>query len=258
VRTSSNGLVPLSNVVRVRENVGPSAVNHYDRKRSVMLSANLDGIDLGQAIERIEKLAAASMPPGFTTSLAGESREFVRGSEGLSITFFLALAATFLVLAAQFESFIHPLTIMLALPLATFGALAGLAVFGMTLNVYSFIGLIMLMGLVTKNSILLVDYANTLRDGGMEPFEAVARAGRIRLRPILMTAASTIVGIIPVALGLGAGSESRRPLGVAVLIGMTTSTLLTLYVVPVFYTLVESGKSWLRRRREARVATEVA
>jgi multidrug efflux pump len=258
VRTGSKGLVPLSNVVRVRESVGPSAVNHYDRKRSVILSSNLDGIDLGKAIEQVESLARSTMPAGFTTSLAGESREFVRGSQGLSITFFLALAATFLVLAAQFESFIHPFTIMLALPLATFGALAGLAVFGMTLNVYSFIGLIMLMGLVTKNSILLVDYANVLRDGGMEPFEAVARAGRIRLRPILMTAASTIVGIIPVALGLGAGSESRRPLGVAVLIGMTTSTLLTLYVVPVFYTLVESGKAWVGRRREARAVEDAA
>jgi multidrug efflux pump len=252
VRTGSNALVPLANVVRVRENVGPSAVNHYDRKRSVILSANLEGIDLGKAIEQVESLAHSTMPNGFTTSLAGESREFVRGSEGLSITFLLALAATFLVLAAQFESFIHPFTIMLALPLATFGALAGLAVFGMTLNVYSFIGLIMLMGLVTKNSILLVDHANVLRDGGMDSFEAVARAGRVRLRPILMTAASTIVGIVPVALGLGAGSESRRPLGVAVLVGMTTSTLLTLYVVPVFYTLVESGKARLARRRQAR------
>jgi multidrug efflux pump subunit AcrB len=182
----------------------------------------------------------------------------VRGSQGLSITFFLSLAAVFLVLAAQFESFIHPFTIMLALPLATFGALAGLAAFGMTLNVYSFIGLIMLMGLVTKNSILLVDYANTLRDGGMPATDAVARAGRVRLRPILMTAASTIVGIIPVALGLGAGSESRRPLGVAVLIGMTTSTLLTLYVVPVFYTLVESAREWLDRRRAARAASDIA
>ena len=248
VRTASKDLVPLSNVVKVSENVGPSAVNHYDRKRSVILSANLEGIDLGAAIEKVTEATKASLPPGFSTALAGESREFVRGSRGLSITFFLALAAVFLVLAAQFESFIHPFTIMLALPLATFGALAGLAMFGMTLNVYSFIGLIMLMGLVTKNSILLVDYANVLRDAGATPMDAVARAGRVRLRPILMTAASTIVGIVPVALGLGAGSESRRPLGVSVLIGMTTSTLLTLYVVPVFYTLVESAKEWAARR----------
>ncbi|MFN2375653.1 MAG: efflux RND transporter permease subunit [Candidatus Binatia bacterium] len=252
VRTGPGALVPLSNVVQVRESVGPSAVNHYDRKRSVILSANLDGTDLGTAIGKVDDLAREILPAGFTTSLAGESREFVRGSQGLSITFLLALAAVFLVLAAQFESFIHPFTIMLALPLATFGALAGLAVFGMTLNIYSFIGLIMLMGLVTKNSILLVDYANSLREAGMGPLDAVTQAGRVRLRPILMTAASTIVGIIPVALGLGAGSESRRPLGVAVLVGMTTSTLLTLYVVPVFYTLVESARGWLSRRRAGR------
>lgn len=254
VRTGGGELVPLSNVVRVRESVGPSAVNHYDRKRSVMLSANLDGVDLGTAIDRVSDLAKTTLPAGFTTSLAGESREFLRGSEGLSITFLLALAAVFLVLAAQFESFLHPLTIMLALPLAAFGALAGLTAFGMTLNIYSFIGLIMLMGLVTKNSILLVDYANTLRDGGASPMEAVTQAGRVRLRPILMTAVSTIVGIFPVALGLGAGSESRRPLGVAVLVGMTTSTVLTLYVVPVFYTLMESAKAWVARKRAERAA----
>jgi len=254
VRTGSAGLVPLSNVIKVRESVGPSAVNHYDRKRSVILSANLDGVDLGTAIGDVNDLAQATLPPGFTTTLAGESREFLRGSQGLSITFLLALAAVFLVLAAQFESFVHPFTIMLALPLATFGALAGLALFGMTLNVYSFIGLIMLMGLVTKNSILLVDYANTLLGQGRSASDAVAEAGRVRLRPILMTAASTIVGILPVALGLGAGSESRRPLGIAVLVGMTTSTLLTLYVVPVFYTIVESAKEWRLKRRAARTA----
>lgn len=252
VRTADGGMVPLSNVIQVSESVGPSALHHYDRKRSVILSANLEGIDLGTAIDEVSRLARDTLPEGFTTSLAGESREFLRGSQGLSITFLLAITAVFLVLAAQFESFIHPLTIMLALPLAAFGALAGLAMFGMTLNVYSFIGLIMLMGLVTKNSILLVDHANVLRAQGKDAFDAVAESGRVRLRPILMTAASTIVGIFPVALGLGAGSESRRPLGVAVLMGMTTSTLLTLYVVPVFYTLVESAKARLAVRRRAR------
>lgn len=249
VRTRAGELVPLSNVVRVSESVGPSAVHHFDRKRSVILDANLVDLDLGTAIGKVSELAREILPADFSTDLAGESREFERGSQGLSLTFLLALAGVFLVLAAQFESFIHPLTIMLALPLATFGALAGLAAFGMTLNVYSFIGIIMLMGLVTKNSILLVDHANVLRERGVSAMEAVTEAGRVRLRPILMTAASTIVGIIPVALGLGAGSESRRPLGVAVLVGMVTSTLLTLYVVPVFYSLVESAKRRVAGRR---------
>ncbi|MBI5505770.1 MAG: efflux RND transporter permease subunit [Deltaproteobacteria bacterium] len=255
VRTASKTLVPLANVMHLNETVGPSALNHYDRKRSILLDAGLEGVDLGSAITKVAELARQTLPAGFTTSLAGESREFQKGSQGLTVTFLLALAAVYLVLAGQFESFIHPFTIMLALPLAAFGALAGLAVFGMTLNVYSFIGLIMLMGLVTKNSILLVDYANLLRERGEPALRAITEAGRVRLRPILMTAASTIVGIIPVALGLGAGSESRRPLGVAVLVGMTTSTLLTLFVVPVFYTLVESASERVRKRREKRRTT---
>ncbi len=247
IRTDKRRLVPLSNVVEIVETVGPSAVNHYERKRSVIVDANLDGIDLGTAIEKMKALAAQTLPEGFTTALAGESREFVRGSQGLSFTFLLAITAIYLVLAAQFESFIHPLTIMLALPLAVLGALAGLKAFDMTLNVYSFIGIIMLMGLVTKNSILLIDYTNVLRDRGLECREALIEAGKIRLRPILMTAVSTIFGIMPIALGLGEGSQARRPLGVAVVCGMITSTVLTLLVVPVFYRMFDNLKLRLSR-----------
>ncbi len=249
LRSGSGELVPISNVVSIEETVGPSAVNHYERKRSVVLDANLVGIDQGAAIERIEELAASMLPEGFTTTLAGEAREFRRGAGGLNVTLVLAIAAIFLVLAAQFESFIHPFTIMLALPLATFGALAGLMALGMTLNVYSFIGIIMLMGLVTKNSILLIDYINILRARGTEARHAIVESGRTRLRPILMTAVSTIFGILPIALGLGAGSEARRPLGVAVVAGMTTSTMLTLFVVPVVYSMLDDAQGWLRRRR---------
>lgn len=253
-RTGVGDLMPLGNIVDVREGVGPSEINHYDRRRSIVLDANLEGIDLGQAIDKLQTLAAETLPPGFTTTLAGESREFTRGSEGLSFTFFLAIAAIYLVLAGQFESFVHPFTIMLALPLATLGALAGLWAFGMTLNIYSFIGLIMLMGLATKNSILLVDYTNILRRKGMETGEALLEAGRTRLRPILMTAVSTIFGILPIALGLGAGSEGRRPLGVAVVVGMLTSTVLTLVVVPVVYKMFDDLAVRNQRRREAKAA----
>jgi hydrophobe/amphiphile efflux-1 (HAE1) family protein len=251
IRTVSGQLIPMPYVVEVSENVGPSAVNHYDRKRSVVIDANLEGIDLGTAIERIRQAAADILPDGFTSALAGESREFSRGSQGLSFTFLLGMAAIYLVLAGQFESFVHPFTIMLALPLATLGALAGLTVMGMTLNVYSFIGLIMLMGLVTKNSILLVDYINKLRREGTETHAAILEAGRVRLRPILMTAISTIFGILPIALGMGDGAEARRPLGVAVVGGMTTSTLLTLVVVPVVYSMVEEARTRLRRKHPA-------
>jgi len=257
VRADNDELVPLSNLVEVRESVGPSVVNHYNRRRSVILSASLEGLDLGEAIDRLRTLSASMLPEGFTTSLAGLSREHERSSQGLGATFLLAIVAIYLVLAAQFESFIHPLTIMLALPLAAFGALAGLNLFGMTLSVYSYIGLIMLMGLVTKNSILLVDYINILRARGVETRAAIVQAGRTRLRPILMTAVSTIFGILPIALALGAGSEGRRPLGVAVVSGMLTSTVLTLVVVPVVYSMLDDA---LRRpaRRRAAAAVEHA
>ena len=248
VRSSTEALVPLSTVVDVREAVGPSAVNHYGRKRSVIVDANLDaGLDLGNALETVHDLARNLLPEGFSTTLAGESREHVRSSRGLAFTFLLALLAIYLVLAAQFESFVHPFTIMLALPLASMGALAGLIVFDMNLSVYGYIGLIMLMGLVTKNSILLIDFANALRARGMNARDAILEAGRTRLRPILMTAVSTIFGILPIALGLGAGAEGRRPLGIAVVAGMTTSTLLTVIVVPVIYDMLSSVK--LRRSR---------
>ncbi len=249
IRTKSGRQAPLSNLVEVTESVGPSAVNHLDRKRSVIVDANLSGIDLGTAIARVRRAAGEILPPGFTTGLAGESREYERGSQGLLFTFLLAVTAIYLVLAGQFESFVHPFTIMLALPLATFGALAALLLLGMTLNVYSFIGIIMLMGLVTKNSILLVDYVNTLRGDGVATREAIVRAGRTRLRPILMTALSTIFGILPIAIGIGPGAEARRPLGVAVVAGMSTSTLLTLLVVPVVYSMLDDLGRRRRRRR---------
>jgi multidrug efflux pump len=247
LRTRSGDLTPLANVVQVAEGVGPSRLNHFNRRRSVVIDANLSGIALGEALDRMHALASEMLPPGFTTSAAGESRDFQESVTSLTFTFILAVIAVYLVLAAQFESFVHPFTVLLALPLAIFGALLCLYVFGMTVNVYSFIGMVMLVGLVTKNSILLVDCANGLRAQGHDLVAAVARAGALRLRPILMTAISTLFGALPVALGLGAGAESRRPLGVAVVGGMAVSTLLTLVLVPVAYTLVDDGLGWLRR-----------
>jgi hydrophobe/amphiphile efflux-1 (HAE1) family protein len=252
VRTGGGELVPLSNVVQVREAVGPSAVSHYGRKRSVVLDANLDGTDLGTAIDTLSEIAGSILPEGFTTTLSGQSREHARSSQGLAFTFILAIVSIYLVLAAQFESFVHPFTIMLALPLATFGALAGISMFSMNLSVYAYIGLIMLMGLVTKNSILLVDYINILRERGVETREAIIEAGKTRLRPILMTAVSTIFGILPIAIGFGTGAEGRRPLGVAVVAGLTTSTVLTLIIVPIVYSMLDDLMPGLRAHRHAR------
>jgi multidrug efflux pump subunit AcrB len=189
------------------------------------------------------------LPDGFTTMLTGESREFAEGAGNLWMAFLLALLMVYLVLAGQFESFVHPLTIMLAVPLGMFGGIGALYLFGMTHNVYSVIGLIMLMGLVTKNSILLVDLTLTLERRGQPRDLALREAGQLRLRPILMTAFSTIFGVIPIALAVGAGSISRQPLGVAVVAGMTVSTVLTLIVVPVVYSLLGNLADWLNARR---------
>ncbi len=253
VRSRSGRLVQLASLVDVVEGVGPSSLNHYNRRRSVIIDANLQGKPLGTALKEVEGIAREVLPPGFTTAVSGESKEFEESFDGLAFTFVLAIVAVYLVLAGQFESFVHPFTILLALPLALFGALGLLVMLGMTLNIYSFIGMVMLVGLVTKNSILLVDYAGRLRLQGASARDAVLGAGVVRLRPILMTALSTLFGILPIAIGLGAGAESRRPLGVVVAGGIVASTVLTLVVVPVFYTLVDDVLEWTatRLRRDA-------
>jgi multidrug efflux pump len=239
------GLTQLASVVTVKELVSPRELNHFNRVRSATLNANLaPGVTVGRAIDDLRAIARQQLPAGIHTDLAGESREFAESSGGLYFLFVIALLFIYLVLAAQFESFIHPLTILFSVPLAVFGALLSLWVLslfhvgGMTLNIFSQIGLIMLIGLVTKNAILIVEYANQRRARGEPLLEAVVAASRIRLRPILMTTLATVFGILPIALGLGAGAESRRPLGVAVVGGMTFSTVLTLVVVPVVYVLL--------------------
>ncbi len=233
------GLVQLANVVKVTEAVGPKELNHFNRRRSATISANLiPFVSLGQALNDIDKLREESLPTSIKREFSGQSLEYKESSSGLNYFFVLALVFIFLVLAAQFESFVHPFTILLSVPLAVFGALLSLFVLGQSLNIYSQIGLIMLIGLVTKNSILIVEFANQLRSRGRDVMTAVIEASVIRLRPILMTSFATIFGILPIAIGIGAGAESRRPLGVAVVGGMLFSTFLTLVVVPVVYTLV--------------------
>jgi multidrug efflux pump len=235
----TSGLVQLASVTRVHEDVAPRELNHFNRVRSATLSASLaPGVTIGKALSDLNGVARRVLPPGVRTDLAGESREFAESSGGLNFLFLIALVFIYLVLAAQFESFVHPLTILLSVPLAVFGALLTLFLFRMTINIYSQIGLIMLIGLVTKNGILIVEFANQRRARGMPVVDAVVGAASIRLRPILMTTLATIFGILPIAIGLGAGAESRKPLGMAVVGGMVFSTVLTLIVVPVVYTLL--------------------
>ncbi len=235
----TGGFVQLANVVQVKEKVGAKELNHFNRVRSAMITANLaPGVALGQALDDLDRIVENDLPAGIRRDLSGQSREFRESSTSLYFLFVLAVLFIFLVLAAQFESFIHPLTILLSVPLAVIGALLSLFVFRQSLNIYSQIGLIMLIGLVTKNSILIVEYANQLRERGLELLEAVVEASRIRLRPILMTSFSTIFGILPIAVGIGAGGEARQPLGVAVVGGMLFSTFLTLVLVPVVYMML--------------------
>lgn len=255
LRGSSGQLVSLDAVAGVREGIGPSALLHYNRQRAYTLSASLlPGFTLGSALDSLEAAAREVLPVGATTALAGESRELADSGNALYFAFLLALVVVYMVLAAQFESLIHPMTVLMAVPLAVTGALVTLRVAGSTLNLYSQIGLILLIGLASKNSILLVEYANQLRTRGMALAEAVLEAGRIRLRPILMTAVSTVFGALPIALGIAAGSESRQPLGYVIVGGVMVSTILTLYLVPVVYLLAEELRERVRGVRTQDVA----
>jgi multidrug efflux pump len=246
VRGRNGALVPLDAVTRIEERIGPRQLNHYNRVRSFTLSASMAPcFTLGQALDSLNAAAREVLPAGSTVDLAGESREFRESGSALYFAFGLALIFVFMVLAAQFESLVHPFTVLLAVPLAVTGALAALWVTGSTLNVYSQIGMILLIGLVSKNSILLVTYANDLRHRGHDALSAMREAGRIRLRPILMTSVAAVFGVLPIALGLGAGAGSRRPLGYSIIGGLVVSTLLTLYLVPAVFVVLER----LRERR---------
>ena len=239
VRNANNNLIPLNNLITTKETAAPKELNRFDRMRSVTISASLaPGYSLGEALDYLDNLALTSLPPEARISYAGQSREFRDSSSSLMITFGLALLIVFLVLAAQFESFVHPIIIMLSVPLAITGALATLYFTGITLNVYSQIGLVMLIGLVAKNAILIVEFANQLREQGRSIKDAVKESAAARLRPILMTTIATVFGAMPLALASGAGAESRSSIGWVIVGGVTFSTLLSLFIVPTLYSLL--------------------
>ncbi|MFO7285458.1 MAG: efflux RND transporter permease subunit [Gammaproteobacteria bacterium] len=240
VRSERSGeLVPLSNLVTLENIAGPSTLNRHNRLRSVTISASLaPGYTLGEALEYLEELVRSELPPTAQLDYMGESLEFKEASGSLLFTFGVALFVVFLVLAAQFESFVHPIVIMITVPLAVAGGLFGLWVAGMTLNIYSQIGIIMLVGIAAKNGVLIVEFINQLRDQGYEFDEAVMEAARIRFRPVIMTAFSTIMGAVPLILATGPGAASQNTLGVVIFAGVSVATLLTLYVVPAFYHLL--------------------
>ncbi|MDH4096135.1 MAG: efflux RND transporter permease subunit, partial [Betaproteobacteria bacterium] len=239
VRSRDGRLVQLSNLVTVRETVAAKELNHFDRARALRLSANVaPGRSLGEALDSLEQAADRVLPKSARTALDGQSREFRESGATLLLTFALALAFIYLVLAAQFESFVSPFIIMLTVPLAALGALAALWATGNSLNVYSQIGLVMLIGLITKNGILIVEFANQLREQGLGRIEAVIESSTLRLRPILMTSLATVLGALPLALAAGAGSEARQAIGWVVVGGLSVGTLFTLFVIPTAYTVL--------------------
>jgi multidrug efflux pump len=250
VRGRNDAMIPLSSLVKVRETVSPRELNHFNQRRSVAITANLaPGYALGEALQFMDATAAKLLPSGYATELNGVSREYKSASGALGLVFVLALLFIFLVLAAQFESFVDPFIILLSVPLSMLGALLALRWTGGTLNVYSQIGLITLVGLITKHGILIVEFSNQLRQQGQATLEAVVEAARLRLRPILMTTGAMVLGAIPLALASGAGAESRQQIGWVIVGGMSLGTLLTIFVVPTMYVLLA------RRRVPGEIST---
>lgn len=243
VRTNSGELISIDNVVSVRESTTPPSLYHFNRYKSATVSAGLaPGKTVGDGIVAMEEIAAELLDDTFATSLAGNSRDYAESSGNTAFAFVLALILIYLILAAQFESFIDPLIIMFTVPLAICGAYLSLYVFGHTINIFSQIGMIMLIGLVTKNGILIVEFANQKREEGYSRFDAVLEASRLRLRPILMTSFAMALGSLPIALSLGDASTSRQPLGIVIVGGILFSLILTLFVIPAMYTFLSRDR----------------
>jgi multidrug efflux pump len=235
----TNQLIPLSNLVYVNEFGAAQTLSRYNRVRAITLEANLeDGFRLGEALTYLEQIVREELPEEAIIDYKGQSRDYITAGGSIIFVFLLGLAVVFLVLSAQFESFVHPFIIMLTVPATVGGGLLGLYLTGNSLNIYSQIGLIMLVGLAAKNGILIVEFANQLRDEGFEFSKAIAQACQVRLRPVLMTGITTIAGSVPLILASGAGAETRIVIGVVVLFGVLVATLLTLFVVPVAYNLL--------------------
>ena len=253
VRSSLQQLVKLSNLVQIKQGEGPTNISRRERQRQVTVTANIQDLPLGTAVLEVEKIAKKVVPKGLESKFVGMAEIMEESFQSMFFALFLAIIIVYMILASQFESFIHPFTIMLSLPMSLVGALGGLLIADAALSIFAMIGIIMLMGLVTKNAILLVDYTTTLRRQGLGKDEALLKAGPVRLRPILMTTAAMIFGMLPVALGLSEGSEGRAPMAICVIGGLITSTVLTLLVVPVVYSLLDGVASKLGGGQASRV-----
>ena len=256
VRSTNGNLVPLNAVASLKTGVGPLTIQHYGELPAVTLSFNTaPGVALGDAVDRVQALARESLPDTITTSFQGTAAAFQASLRGMGLLLALAVLVIYMVLGILYESFIHPITILSGLPSAGLGAFATLLMFHDELNIYSFVGVIMLIGIVKKNAIMMIDFAlETQHTHGTAPAEAIVEACLVRFRPIMMTTMAALVGTLPIALGLGAGGEARRPMGLAVVGGLVTSQLLTLFITPVFYTYMERFASSGKKRKDRKAA----
>jgi len=253
VRSLKGDLAPLAAVTRFEQTVGPLAVNHAGQLPSVTVSFNLQpGVSLGEAVAEINRIARETLPAGVTTVFQGTAQAFQDSQKGLGLLLLIAILVIYGVLGILYEDFLHPITILSALPFAGFGALLTLLIFKVELSIYAFVGVILLVGLVKKNGIMMVDFAAEARRAGKSAPDAIYEACVVRFRPIMMTSMSALMGTLPIALGIGAGAESRRPLGLAVVGGLLFSQMITLYVTPVFYVTMDRFGQWIGRRRRKR------
>ena len=256
VRSQNGALVPLDSVVRMRRTVGPLTVAHFGQLPAVTVNFNLrPGYSLGQAAQQVDQVISdLRMPASITTAFQGAVKEFQRSFQNLSILLIVAILVIYIVLGMLYESFIHPITILSGLPSAVFGALLTLLLFGRELDLYAFVGLIMLFGVVKKNAIMMIDFAIDARREGKTPYDAIWQGCILRFRPIMMTTVAALFGTLPIALGYGEGADARQPLGLAVVGGLVVSQFLTLYITPVIYLYLDRVQERFGRRKSRQPA----